>query len=81
MSRLGLPSLWFRWINSVSGYCGCLELGSAYSLHNGRVDLGYNFIGKKNGPVASNHGNLKTTANFTVLWYYGVPHNKVNGTE
>ena len=33
------------------------------------------------GPVASNHGNLQTTANFLILWNYVVPHTKVNDTE
>ena len=34
-----------------------------------------------NGPVASNHVKLLTTANFLLLWHYGVPHAKVNGTD
>ena len=34
-----------------------------------------------NGPVDSNHGNILTTANFLVLWHYGVPHYELNSTE
>ena len=33
------------------------------------------------GPVASNHGNRYTAANFPVIWNYGVPNAKVNGTD
>ena len=31
--------------------------------------------------MANNHGNLLTTANFPVLWNYGVSHAEVNGTD